>query len=161
MGRLETREIDLTEQIRFSPSQAKQLEKQDHLAIVRTPDVNWYHGVVTISRLPWRDFEFRRAWHHSIDREFLVKAVWEGEGRIPASNTFFVDGNPWHNPGLPPLPEFDMKKARQILKDAGYSWDSDGRLLYPPPTDKKWVERVNRVCKEGYNWGGLKMLPRS
>jgi peptide/nickel transport system substrate-binding protein len=161
MGRLETQEIDLTEQIELTPSQAKQLRASKHLTLIRTPDVNWYHGMCTVSRLPWRDFEFRRAWHHSIDREFLVRAVWEGEGRIPKSNTFFVDGNPWHNPDLPALPEYDLKLARQILKDAGYSWDKAGRLVYPPPTDKKFIERVNRVSKEGYTWGGLKMIPRS
>lgn len=161
MGRLETQEIDMTEQIRFTPSQAKQLKKSKHLTIVRTPDVNWYQGVVTISRLPWRDFEFRRAWNHSIDRKFLVQAIWEGEGRIPESNTFFVTGNPWNNPDLPPLPEFDMKLARQILKDAGYSWDKKGNLVYPPPSDKKFMERVTRVTKAGYTWGGLKMLPRN
>jgi peptide/nickel transport system substrate-binding protein len=160
MGRLETQEIDIAEDVFLTPSQAKQLGKNKHLAMVRTPDINWFHGVVTISRLPWRDFEFRRAWQHSLDRDFLVKVCWEGEGRVPASNTFFVDTNPWHNPHLPPLPKYDLKLARQILKDAGYSWDGDGRLVYPPPGDKKFTERVNRVCKVGYNWGGLKMQPR-
>jgi peptide/nickel transport system substrate-binding protein len=136
------------------------LTKNKHLSLVRTPDINWFHGVVTISRLPWRDFEFRRAWQHSLDREFLVKVCWEGEGRVPASNTFFVDTNPWNNPNLPPVPKYDLKLARQILKDAGYNWDGDGRLIYPPPGDKKFIERVTRVCKPGYKWCGLKMQPR-
>jgi hypothetical protein len=60
---------------------------------------------------------------------------------------------------LPEIPKFDVKLAREILREAGYSWDKEGRLVYPPPTDKKFVERVNRVCKPGYTWGGLKMLP--
>jgi len=157
MGRMQTREIDMVEQAPLRPSQAKQLEKSKHLTIVRTPDVNWYHGVTTISRLPWRDYEFRRAWHHSIDRGFVVNAVWQGEARLPTANTFFVEGSPWHNPNLPAIPEFDMDKARKILKDAGYSWNSKGQLVYPPPTDKKFVERVNRVCVHD-SWGGLKML---
>ena len=158
LGTLETGEIDFGGSL--SPTQAKQMSKFKHLTIVRTPDISWFHGVPRASLLPWRDIEFRRAWHHSIDREFLVQAVWEGEGRVPTSNTFLVENNPWHNPNLPPIPEFDMKKARQILKDAGYTWDKAGRLLYPPPTDKAFVERVTRVTKVGYTWGGLKMLPR-
>nr|MBC8462507.1 hypothetical protein [Deltaproteobacteria bacterium] len=159
LGQLETQEIDLAE-ISLSPTQVKQIKKFKHLSIIRTPDIRWFHGAPRTSLLPWRDIEFRRAWHHSIDRNFLVKVIWEGEGRIPASNTFLVDGNPWHNPNLPPILEYDLKKARQILKDAGYSWDKKGRSLYPPPTDKKFIERVTRVCKEGYTWGGLKMLPK-
>jgi peptide/nickel transport system substrate-binding protein len=161
LGRLETQEIDIAESIFLTPSQANQLKKSKHLSVVRTPDINWFHGVPRPSCLPWRDMEFRRAWHHSIDREFLVNVCWEGEGRIPISNTFFVEGNPWYNPDLPPIPQYDLKLARQVLKEAGYSWDSEGRLIYPPPGDKKFADRVNRVCKPGYTWGGLKMQPRN
>jgi peptide/nickel transport system substrate-binding protein len=108
--------------------------------------------------LPWRDYEFRRAWHHSIDREFLVQVVWEGAGRMPTANTFFVKGSPWYNAALPPVPEFDLDKARAILAAAGYSWAADGRLVYPPPSDAGFRDRVTRVCKNGYVWGGLTML---
>jgi peptide/nickel transport system substrate-binding protein len=160
LGRLDSQEIDLIESsdTHLTPSQVKQLEKSPHIKIVRTPDINWLHGVPRISNLPWRDIEFRRAWHHSFDREFLVKVVWEGAGRIPKSNTFLAEGSPWYNPDLPPQPQFDLDKARAILKDAGYSWASDGRLVYPASDDAKFRRRVEQVCKEGYKWGGLKML---
>ena len=161
LGRLETEEIDMAEDLLLNKTQINQLQKSKHLAIVRTPDINWFHAVSRPSWLPWRDIEFRRAWQHSLDREFLVKVCWEGEGRIPKSNTFFVDGNPWHNPNLPPIPKYDLKLARQILKEAGYGWDREGRLIYPPPNDPKFSERVTRVCKTGNTWGGLKMQPRS
>jgi peptide/nickel transport system substrate-binding protein len=159
LGRLESEEIDFGEDAFLTPSQAKQLGRYKHLSMVKTPDINWYHAVPMISRLPWRDIEFRRAWHHSLDREYLVKVCWEGNGRVPSSNTFFPDTNPWHNPNLPRIPQYNLNLARQILKEAGYSWDGEGRLVYPPPTDKKFIERVTRVCKEGYSWGGLKMQP--
>ena len=160
LGRLESQEIDLIESsdTHLTPSQVKELEKSSHIKVVRTPDLNWVHGVPRISNLPWRDFEFRRAWHHSFDRDFLVKVVWEGAGRLPAANTFLVEGSPWNNPDLPPTPPFDLDKARAILKEAGYSWAADGRLVYPAPTDAKFRQRVEQVCKEGYKWGGLKML---
>jgi peptide/nickel transport system substrate-binding protein len=161
LGRLETEEIDMAEDLLLNKTQINQLQKSKHLAIVRTPDINWFHAVSRPSWLPWRDIEFRRAWQHSLDREFLVKVCWEGEGRIPKSNTFFVDGNPWHNPNLPPIPKYDLKLARQILKAAGYGWDREGRLIYPPPGDPKFSERVTRVCKTGNTWGGLKMQPRN
>src|SRR5882724_2293795 len=160
LGRLESQEIDLIESsdTHLTPSQAAQLEKSPHVTIVRTPDINWLHGVPRISNLPWRDIEFRRAWHHSFDREFLVKVVWEGAGRIPKANTFLAEGSPWNNPDLPKLPEFDLDKARGILKAAGYSWADDGRLVYPSSKDEAFRKRVTQVCKEGYKWGGLKML---
>jgi ABC-type transport system substrate-binding protein len=36
---------------------------------------------------------------------------------------------PWHNSNIP-MVDFNLAKARQILKDAGYSWDEKGRLCY-------------------------------
>ncbi len=159
MGRLESQELDVIESssIHLTPSQAKQLARQAHVKIEQTKDVNWYHGVVRCSCLPWRDYQFRLAWQHSIDREFIVKVPWEGAGRMPASNTFLVEGNPWHNPDLPKVPEFDLKKAREILKAAGYSWASDGRLVYPSSSNEGFRKRVTQVVVDGYTWGGLKM----
>lgn len=163
MGRLESQQIDVIESsdISLTPSQAEQLGKSKHVTIVRSKDINWFHGVVRASWLPWRDYEFRLAWQHSIDREFLVKVPWEGSGRVPASNTFLVEGSPWHNPDLPKPPGFDLAKSREILKAAGYSWAADGRLVYPSSKDEAWRKRVTRVTREGYTWGGLKMLPSS
>jgi peptide/nickel transport system substrate-binding protein len=160
LGRLQSQEIDFIEssEMRLTPSQAKQLESLKHITIVRTPDLNWLHGVPRVSNLPWRDYEFRRAWHQSFDREFLSKVVWEGAGRAPLANTFLVEGNPWNNPSLPPAPRFDLAGAREILKAAGYSWAADGRLVYPSATDAAFRARVEAVCKKGYAWGGLKML---
>ena len=159
IGRLQSQEIDFIEaRSSLRPSNIKQLETSKHLSILRTKDLNWLHGVPRVSILPWRDIEFRRAWHHSIDRRFLVDVVWEGGGRLPISNTFFVEGSPWHDPSLPPIPPFDLDKARDILAAAGYSWAEDGRLVYPPPDDAGFRARVTAVCKPGYDWGGLKML---
>ena len=91
-------------------------------------------------------------------RKASCHVPWEGGGRIPQANTFLVDRNPWNNPDLPPLPEFNLGQARQILQAAGYSWDAQGRLLYPSPTDARYRERVRHVSKPGYSWGGLMML---
>ena len=36
----------------------------------------------------------------------------------------------WHNPELTSY-EFSIDAARQVLADAGYTWDNEGRLQYP------------------------------
>jgi peptide/nickel transport system substrate-binding protein len=160
LGRLQAGEIDFMDGVWLTPSQAKSLEGLKHVTVSNVKDINWLHGVTRISWLPFRDYEFRRAWQHTFDRKFLVDVVWEGAGREPKGNTFLVDGNPYHNPNLPPVPEFNLEKARQILKDAGYRWAPDGRLMYPPPTDEKWKERVRNVVKPGtdYKWLGIQMI---
>ncbi|MGE0205263.1 MAG: ABC transporter substrate-binding protein [Hyphomicrobiaceae bacterium] len=158
IGRMQSGEIDFMDGVELTPSQAAQLKSAKHISVVRSNDVNWLHGVTRISWLPWRDYEFRRAWHHTFDRSFLVNTVWEGAARVPKSNTFLVEGNPWHNPNLPAIPPFDLAKAREILKAAGYSWNSNGRLVYPSAKNEAWKARVRKVVKDGYTWGGIKMI---
>jgi peptide/nickel transport system substrate-binding protein len=36
----------------------------------------------------------------------------------------------WNNPKIPVI-EFNLDKAKDILKAAGYTWDEKGRLCYP------------------------------
>lgn len=160
LGRLQAGEIDMvdSENVHLTPTQIESLREFDNLTLVHTPDINWLHLINRISVLPWRDYEFRRAWMHAFDREYLVQVPWEGGGRLPTANTFLVQGNPWNNPDLPPVPAFDLARAREILQGAGYRWDGGGRLLYPAPTDAAYRERVRRVSKPGYAWGGLMML---
>ena len=160
LGRLASGELDMVdrENAPLSLSQIAELKNYNHLSIVSSPDVNWLHIINRISVLPWRDYEFRRAWMHAFDRQYLVDVPWEGGGRVPKANTFLVEGNPWNNPDLPPIPEFNLDLARSILKQAGYSWASDGRLVYPPPSDKRYRDRVRHVSKPGSTWGGLMML---
>jgi len=146
-----------TSDLQLRPSQAHQFDGVEELTVLKTPDINWLHVISRPSILPWRDYEFRTAWMHMLDREFLIRSPWEGAGKVPTTDTFLVPGNPWNNPDLPPIPEFNLDKARDILQKAGYSWDADKRLVYPDPGDQKFRERVNKVLKS-HTWGGLKMM---
>lgn len=65
----------------------------------------------------------RRALTHSIDRQAIVEALWGGQTVIPAGLQFesfrsadmFIDG--WT------VPEFDLKLARDLLRQANYNGD--------------------------------------
>ncbi len=57
-----------------------------------------------------------------------------------------------------PFPELDLDMAHAITGQAGYTSDSAARLLDPPPGDEGLGQRVDRVTRGGYTWGGLKML---
>ena len=112
---------------------------------------------MALDRLPWRDIEFRRAYMHTIDRKYFNDVLWEGAGREPTANTFFPPGHPFNNASLPAIEDYNLDKAKQILKDAGYSWDGQGRLVYPPPTDKEYLRRITQVTKNAGDWRGLKL----
>ena len=160
MGRLQSGEIDWATDAFLTPSQSQQLAKLPHISVVTSPDTNWLQMAIgSMNRLPWRDIEFRKAYHYMLERQYYVDVLWEGAGKPAGTNTFFPTGHPFNNPGLPPVDAYNPDKARQILKDAGYSWDSSGRLVYPPPTDQNFIRRINQVTKNPGEWRGLKMMP--
>ncbi len=61
----------------------------------------------------------------SIIGKSLLHGYAENAGSVIAPANKF-----WHNPAVKPIVE-DVKKAREVLAKAGYSWDNSGRLLYP------------------------------
>ena len=85
----------------------------------------WYN----CRRPPMSDKAFRNAIARTIPAEQFIKDIFKGYGKhestvIGSANKF------WHNPNLPPIP-FDLGEAKRILKEAGYTWNDEGRLCYP------------------------------
>jgi len=75
----------------------------------------------------FQNVRFRSAVSSAIDREGIVKLVYSGRasplwGNVSPSNKF------WVNSALP-HPARSLDKARELLKSAGFSWRSDGRLV--------------------------------
>ena len=91
--------------------------------------------------MPWRDIEFRRAWHHSIDRKFLVDVVWEGGGRVPTSNTFLVEGNPFHNPKSAPDPYLRLEACPADSQGCGLQL-GQGRQAGLPASHRQEIYRA-------------------
>jgi peptide/nickel transport system substrate-binding protein len=112
------------------PSHAKALERHNYIKVVINPSHRLFMARPNMQRKPFDDREFRRALFHAIDLKKIHQIVFEGagdEGRnTPISPVFKL----WHNSKIPPI-DFSLDKARQILKDAGYTWDSAGRLCFP------------------------------
>ena len=81
------------------------------------------------TKAPFNDPAFRKAVHYLIDKEFFVKKLEQGYAVpqysvIPAVNQF------WCSPGVPKYGagmsmQQRINKAVQILKKAGYTWESE------------------------------------
>lgn len=73
------------------------------------------------------DVNFRRAVSAAIDREAIVKLVYDGRatplwGHVTPGNKL------WVNAALP-HPARSPERARELLKTAGFSWNREGALL--------------------------------
>ncbi len=106
-------------------------QSEDNLGFILTPSFSTTGVWVNHEKAPFNDLQFRKALKLATDKErsalegWLGYAVVAGEGIVPTAL------DKWHNSDLEAVP-FDIEQARQVLQDAGYGWDSDGRLHFPP-----------------------------
>ena len=73
------------------------------------------------------DPKVRMALTHAIDREYIVKTILNGYGKV-ANGPMGVD-SPYHNPEIKPIP-FNPQIALALLKKAGWCYDTKTRCLY-------------------------------
>ncbi|MEE4265819.1 MAG: ABC transporter substrate-binding protein, partial [Desulfobacteraceae bacterium] len=69
----------------------------------------------------------RQALTHSIDRDYIVKKMLRGFGKV-AAGPMGID-SPYHNPKLLPL-SYDPQKSLELLHQAGWRFDSKGHHLF-------------------------------
>jgi peptide/nickel transport system substrate-binding protein len=75
----------------------------------------------------FQDVRFRQAVSAAIDREAIVRLVYNG--RATPLWTQVTPGNKlWLDPSIPHPPKF-LAHARELLKAAGFSWKGDGTLV--------------------------------
>jgi peptide/nickel transport system substrate-binding protein len=125
---IEKGECDRTRYI-LKPSLLQDLKKVKNVVAEGYPN----HGFYTLSyhtrRPPLDDPAFRRAIDHLIPRELMIEAILSGFGE-PGGSVIAPANKFWHNSAVKPSPE-DANQAKQILEDAGYTWDGRGKLHYP------------------------------
>src|SRR3984957_10545499 len=77
----------------------------------------------------FRDLKFRQAISAAVDRQSIVRLVYGSRGaplwgNVGPGNKLWINQNIPHPPRSPEI-------AHQLLKSAGYSWNSAGQLLDP------------------------------
>ena len=127
-GALERGEVDINQQS-LTPALADNLKQLPFMQVAYLPSHMVYEARPNCEKKPFDDVNFRKAIYHTLDRRPFVN-FFAGQA-IEARNTPFTPlMKPWHNPNLP-APEYSIDKARDVLKKAGYTWNSDGKLCFP------------------------------
>jgi peptide/nickel transport system substrate-binding protein len=125
---LQKREIDMIGW-NISPLQAKLLKQVKNVTVINVPDQGFFPVHYNCRIKPFSDVEFRRALAYCIPKKRIVEEFYEGFA-VEAHSTIGPMNKFWHNPNVEKI-DFNLEKARKILKDAGYVWDKDGKLYYP------------------------------
>lgn len=84
-------------------------------------------GKIAAKQPWWSDVRFRQAVSCAVDRDAIVKLVFEGRGaplwgNVSPSNKLWVDSTLPHPPR-------SLDRARALLTSAGFSWRPDGKLV--------------------------------
>lgn len=118
----------------IQPGYLKDLERDKKIQIFFNKKSALYFMGFNVRKPPFNDPSLRRATAFLIDKNFIISRILQGYGTrmdsiIPPGNRY------WFRPDLPVYGknmnrEARIKKAYQILKNAGYTWDK-------PPVDKQ------------------------
>lgn len=77
----------------------------------------------------FRDVRFRQAVSAAVDRDAIVRLVYNGRGAALWSDV--TPGNRlWVDPEISHVPR-SLEHARELLKSAGFTWRGDGKLIDP------------------------------
>ncbi len=125
---IETGECDRTRYI-LKPALVLDLDKLPGVVGKGYPSHGFYDLGYNHLRGPLKDRAFREALDLIIPRDVIRDIVMSGFAEnggsvIAPANEF------WHNPAVEARVQ-NVKRARELLAQAGYSWDGKGRLLYP------------------------------
>jgi peptide/nickel transport system substrate-binding protein len=112
---------------------AEDLSYADVAALVRSPDVRITRGVPAgtpwtifpnVQRFPTNDVAVRRALHHAINKDAVVRVVFHGQSQ--AAGSLLQPPTPGFVPVAKELFPYDPARAKKILDDAGWKLGTDG-----------------------------------
>ncbi|GAB3019770.1 ABC transporter substrate-binding protein [Natronobiforma cellulositropha] len=116
------------------------LEDDDDIALESALMTSIHYGVPNRRREPFANPAIREAVAYTIPREDIVDIGADGFAEI-IDATLSPGLEFWYNDTLDGRP-FDIEAAIDVLADAGFQWNEDGQLHYPPeyePQDE-WAD---------------------
>ncbi len=112
-----------------TPGYVPDLISNPNTDVISISDNGYFYLAFNEKREPMNMLAFRQAVSHCIDKETIVQRYMGGYGQAGDScePPFWTD---WYNSSVKHYP-YNLTMARQVLQDAGFSWDSNGNLLMP------------------------------
>lgn len=130
LGQIQTGELNFLREWEGDAEILKQVADSDpNIELFASPELGFRFFAFNLRVEPFNDPVLRRAVAHVLPRNAIVANIYKGFA-VPADSYVSAAIEYWHNPNLPQY-EYNIEAARQVLADAGYTWDSNGRLLYP------------------------------
>jgi len=89
---------------------------------------------------PGKFEEFRKAIAACLNRQEMSDIAYGGEASVELYSNHFMENHPWRAPDeqlyqMTDDPTGDPDTARSMLEEAGWGWDGNDNLHYPPDAD--------------------------
>ncbi|CCK79176.1 ABC transporter substrate-binding protein [Desulfobacula toluolica] len=113
----------------LDPNILKKIIKSDQLTLDMKPGLNVGYMAMNMDKKPFDQLKVRLAVNHAVNKKNLVKFFFQDLG-IPAKNP--IPPTLWsHNDDIIDY-EYNPKKAKQLLREAGFENGFKTKLWYPP-----------------------------
>ena len=106
------------------------VDSNEQLDLFSAISIGFQYFAFNVRYEPFDDVNFRQAVAHVIPQQFIIDNIYNGFA-APADSFVSAALEYWRQCEDLPTYDFNIDGARQLLSDAGYSWDDDGRLHYP------------------------------
>ncbi|MDO5531577.1 ABC transporter substrate-binding protein [Sutterella sp.] len=150
---LQTGEAQFVSPVPFE--QYKQLEKNDSITLQKIPSVVTRYISMNETKKPFDDIRVRQAVNYAINRNALVKVAYNGfavpsTGYLPTQIEGGLDLGVW---------PYDPKKARELLKEAGYP-NGFSTTIWAGYNDGKTLKTL-QFLQQQLNAVGIKVQTRA
>ncbi len=130
---VEAHEIDMLG-VNPTTTQIDRLEEDDEVELAEFDAIGHAFMNYNMRRDHFKDVHLRRAISHCVPKTEFVESIRGGQGTVTHS-PIAPAVEEWHNPDVDEF-DGDLDAARAELEEAGYVWDSNDRLHYPPDWDE-------------------------
>ena len=133
VGSLEQNQIDTHQNFPpLWPTQIEQLSKCPHLEkALAPPSIGFNYFSFNIRKPPFDDKALRKILMYAVDYDVMIETIFAGNATPGGPGRIITPTNEaYYNPDID-VPSFNLSKARELLSEAGYRWDSKGRIHYP------------------------------
>jgi len=119
------------------PEKLTKLEKNPDINLTKNVQNSVYYLSFNVRKSPFNYRRFRQAMSWLIDKNYIVEKILKGYGDamisiVPEGNKLFYNENVMDYGTKSDIPRKEREKeARSLLRQAGFSWDSEGNLVNP------------------------------
>ncbi|MBC7318079.1 peptide ABC transporter substrate-binding protein [Candidatus Bipolaricaulota bacterium] len=139
----------------FNPMDIVDLQKNPNLQVIRGPSVSIRYLLFNVTQPPVDNALVRQAIAYAVDRDAICERVFSGLNT--PIYTMVPEGLPPAGASIPVFPKRDLEKARELLRQAGYSEANplEVNLWYTPTHYGTTEADVAAVLKQAIEETGL------